>query len=61
MGVTETKLAIIPGGGGTQNLARLVGVSKVSYFELGKILMQKSSQLNFEEIVSLIMTRFNIL
>merc|ERR1711892_1314851 len=28
MGVTETKLAIIPGGGGTQNLARLVGVSK---------------------------------
>ena len=28
MGVTETKLAIIPGGGGTQNLSRLVGVSK---------------------------------
>jgi len=28
MGVTETKLAIIPGGGGTQNLARYVGVSK---------------------------------
>jgi len=28
MGVTETKLAIIPGGGGTQNLSRLVGVAK---------------------------------
>ena len=23
MGITETKLAIIPGGGGTQNLTRL--------------------------------------
>nr|CAB3224766.1 methylglutaconyl-CoA hydratase, mitochondrial-like [Phallusia mammillata] len=27
MGLVETKLAIIPGGGGTQNLARLVGPS----------------------------------
>lgn len=28
MGVTETKLAIIPGGGGTQNITRYVGVAK---------------------------------
>ena len=28
MGLTETKLAIIPGGGGTQNISRLVGVAK---------------------------------
>ncbi|XP_066284831.1 methylglutaconyl-CoA hydratase, mitochondrial-like isoform X2 [Branchiostoma lanceolatum] len=28
MGLTETKLAIIPGGGGTQNLPRLIGTAK---------------------------------
>ena len=28
VGLTETKLAIIPGGGGTQNISRLVGVAK---------------------------------
>jgi methylglutaconyl-CoA hydratase len=28
IGLTETKLAIIPGGGGTQNICRLVGVAK---------------------------------
>lgn len=28
MGLTETKLAIIPGGGGTQNLPRLIGEAK---------------------------------
>jgi methylglutaconyl-CoA hydratase len=26
--LTETKLAIIPGGGGTQTISRLVGVAK---------------------------------
>ena len=28
IGLAETKLAIIPGGGGTQNLTRLIGPSK---------------------------------
>ena len=28
MGLVETRLAIIPGGGGTQNLSRVVGPSK---------------------------------
>ena len=28
VGLTETKLAIIPGGGGTQNISRLIGVAK---------------------------------
>ena len=30
MGLVETKLAVIPGGGGTQNLARLIGISKAN-------------------------------
>ena len=28
MGLTETKLAIIPGAGGTQTISRIIGVAK---------------------------------
>ncbi|WP_411953263.1 enoyl-CoA hydratase-related protein [Alkalibacillus sp. S2W] len=34
MGLTETSLAIIPGAGGTQRLAKLIGLAKAKYYIL---------------------------
>ncbi len=45
LGLPETKLAIIPGAGGTQRLMRLVGVSKAKeMIFLGKIVDGKQAQ-----------------
>jgi len=55
VGLTETSLGIIPGGGGTQRLSRLIGLGKAKYFILTAKRLSSQEALDvglFEEVVS---------